>query len=478
MRPERNSAPSDVQTGITYVDFTEGEHVNTVEGAYYAKALQKAKEDGRISRVAADPLLTHRAFVDIGGTGARADAFAMWIAQFVGREVRVLDYYEAVGQPLATHLEWLRERKLGPERLKFWLPHDGATHDKVFSVSYESALQAAGYDVTVIPNQGVGAAKARIEAGRRLFPHCWFNADTTEPGREALGWYHEKRDEQRNIGLGPEHDWCFAAETEVLTVSGWVQIKDVSIHNRVLTPLGSRRILRAGIVRSANKWVITHGIKSTPEHRFFTNQGLVTAENLQSSDKLWTRDDWGLRILAWLCAMLYLGFMEGITSATQEGRSGAHRYSYIEWCMRLCTARFRPVTKFITSMAIRSITTLTTWNPFQSSAIEAITNQSQDTNAYAVCAVTSSAAIRNLVPDAAHHASEQTAPGLNVSAGPAYSMTVERDECYFVRGDDGVAYLVANSSHGSDAFGLMAVAYETPPDKQKALIRRGTGMAR
>jgi phage terminase large subunit len=22
-----------------------------------------------------------------------------------------------------------------------------------------------------------------------------------------LGWYHEKRDPVRNIGLGPEHDW-------------------------------------------------------------------------------------------------------------------------------------------------------------------------------------------------------------------------------------------------------------------------------
>jgi phage terminase large subunit len=34
-----------------------------------------------------------------------------------------------------------------------------------------------------------------------------FNADTTEAGRAALGWYHEKKDEERDIGLGPEHDW-------------------------------------------------------------------------------------------------------------------------------------------------------------------------------------------------------------------------------------------------------------------------------
>jgi hypothetical protein len=27
------------------------------------------------------------------------------------------------------------------------------------------------------------------------------------PSAEALGAYHEKKDEQREIGLGPEHDW-------------------------------------------------------------------------------------------------------------------------------------------------------------------------------------------------------------------------------------------------------------------------------
>ena len=47
----------------------------------------------------------------------------------------------------------------------------------------------------------------RIDAVRRLFPSILFNEETTKAGRDALGWYHEKRDEARGIGLGPEHDW-------------------------------------------------------------------------------------------------------------------------------------------------------------------------------------------------------------------------------------------------------------------------------
>ncbi|KMJ53785.1 terminase [Vogesella sp. EB] len=191
-----------------YGHIWEGEYVQAVEGAYYAASLLLAREQGRIGRVAADPLMTIRVFCDIGGTGARADAFTMWVAQFIGKEIRILDYYEAVGQPLASHLVWMRSRGYTPDRAQIWLPHDGDTQDKVFDVSYNSALTSAGYTVTVVPNQGKGAAKARIEAGRRLFPSMWFNEPTTEAGISALGWYHEKRDEARGIGLGPEHDWA------------------------------------------------------------------------------------------------------------------------------------------------------------------------------------------------------------------------------------------------------------------------------
>jgi phage terminase large subunit len=191
-----------------YAHVWDGDHVSVADGAYFARELVAARNEGRIGKVAFDPLLTVRLFWDIGGTGARADACAIWAAQFVGKEIRVRDHYEAAGQPLAAHLNWLRGAGYGPERAQIWLPHDGATHDRVFAVSYESALTEAGYAVTVVPNQGKGAAMARIEAARRLFPRLWFDEATTEGGRAALGWYHERRDEVRGIGLGPEHDFA------------------------------------------------------------------------------------------------------------------------------------------------------------------------------------------------------------------------------------------------------------------------------
>lgn len=188
-----------------YEHIWEGDFITVAEGAYFARQLTAARDDGRLCRANGDPLMTYRAVWDIGGTGAKADATAIWIVQFIGPEVRLIDYYEAVGQPLAAHINWLRDH--GYTRAQCILPHDGAAHDKVHDTTYEGALRAAGFDVVVIPNQGAGAAMQRIEAARRLFPQMVFDETRCQAGIEAIGWYHEKRDEARGIGLGPNHDW-------------------------------------------------------------------------------------------------------------------------------------------------------------------------------------------------------------------------------------------------------------------------------
>lgn len=189
-----------------YDHIWEGGYITIAEGAYFAKALTEARKAGRITDdVTLDPLMSVRAFWDIGGTGAKADACAIWIAQFVGTTIRVLDYYEAVGQELSEHVHWLRSN--GYERAEILLPHDGANHEKISRVTYESKLREAGFNVRVYPNK-IGAKMIRIDAARRLFPSITFHATKCAAGLDALGWYHEKWDEDRGVGLGPEHDWA------------------------------------------------------------------------------------------------------------------------------------------------------------------------------------------------------------------------------------------------------------------------------
>lgn len=191
-----------------YRHIWEGEFLEAIEGAYYAESLNKARDDGRVGFVAEDPNLIVRLFADIGGTGAKSDNFVFWAAQFVGTEIRWVNHYEVQGQDVAAHLNWLRSQNYTPDRAKIWLPHDGATHDKVINVSYESALSAAGYNVVVVPNQGPGAALSRIEEARRLFPSMRFDEAKCHHGLKALGWYHAKIDEKRRKDMGPDHDWA------------------------------------------------------------------------------------------------------------------------------------------------------------------------------------------------------------------------------------------------------------------------------
>ena len=176
-----------------YAHIWEGDYVRAFEGAYFAQMLAGARSQGRIGNVAADPLLPLRAFHDIGGSGGVADAYTIWIVQWVG-------------QVLAFHVQWMRER--GYEKAVNYLPHDGVNQNNVTGKKYADHWRDAGFAVEPpVKNQGKGAAMMRIEALRRLGPQLWFNEAATEAGRDALGFYHEKKDDVRNVGLGPEHDW-------------------------------------------------------------------------------------------------------------------------------------------------------------------------------------------------------------------------------------------------------------------------------
>jgi phage terminase large subunit len=189
-----------------YSHVWEGDYARAFEGAYFAQVISEARAQMRIGKVAADPLLPLRAFFDLGGAGAHADATSVWIVQWVEQEIRVLDYIEGVGQVLAYYVNELRRK--GYQNATCYLPHDGVNANVITGKRYADHLRDAGFAVEPpVKNQGRGAAMMRVEAVRRLFPKCWFNEETTSAGLDALGYYHERKDEARDVGLGPDHDW-------------------------------------------------------------------------------------------------------------------------------------------------------------------------------------------------------------------------------------------------------------------------------
>ena len=129
------------RTPDRYPHVWEGEYATVLEGAYYAQHLTAAQLEGRIGFFGKDPLVKVHAVWDIGGTSKKSDATAIWIVQYIGEEVRLVDYYEAVGQPFESHVNWLRSR--GYEDALCVLPHDGRKHDMVYKVTPEGFLHDA-----------------------------------------------------------------------------------------------------------------------------------------------------------------------------------------------------------------------------------------------------------------------------------------------------------------------------------------------
>ena len=96
---------------------------------------------------------------------------AIWIVQWVGQEIRVLDYIEGVGQVLGYYVDELRRRKY--ERAICYLPHDGVNANAITGKRYEDHLREAGFEVQPpVKNQGRGAAMMRVEAVRRSSRSC------------------------------------------------------------------------------------------------------------------------------------------------------------------------------------------------------------------------------------------------------------------------------------------------------------------
>src|SRR6202034_3626934 len=70
-----------------------------VIGAYYGTLMRQADADGRVAGGPYHPAPLGGAAWDLG----MRDATAIWFAQIVGREIRIIDHYEAAGVDLGHY---------------------------------------------------------------------------------------------------------------------------------------------------------------------------------------------------------------------------------------------------------------------------------------------------------------------------------------------------------------------------------------
>jgi len=86
-----------------------------------------------------------------------------WICQFVGREIRLLDYIEGIGQPLAYYAGELRRR--GWKEAVICLPHDGVATNNITGKRYIDHSREAGFECET-PKRTPGLVQPYAGRGR------------------------------------------------------------------------------------------------------------------------------------------------------------------------------------------------------------------------------------------------------------------------------------------------------------------------
>jgi hypothetical protein len=171
-----------------------------IRGAIYRTELAEIEASGRVCSVPYDPSVPVWTSYDLG----IGDATALWCVQLVGKEVHVIDHYEATGEPLTHYVRWLDSK---PYRYGIdLLPHDAAARELGTGKTREELLRANGRKVRVLPAQSI---EDGIEAVKMMLGRCWFDRERTVRGRECLA--HYRRDFNDKMGIyktSPVHDWA------------------------------------------------------------------------------------------------------------------------------------------------------------------------------------------------------------------------------------------------------------------------------
>jgi phage terminase large subunit len=170
-----------------------------VEGSYFGQILNELEEKKHMQEIPREELSRTFTAWDLG----MGDSTSIWVAQLVGTEVRLLDYYENHGVGLDHYVKWIKDNDyLKAEHI---LPHDVRVRELGTGKSRMEMLEEAGLEVKIAPRMGLDDG---IQAVRRLLPRCWFNVPQVQNGLNCLRNYRRDYDEKRKIFYErPLHDW-------------------------------------------------------------------------------------------------------------------------------------------------------------------------------------------------------------------------------------------------------------------------------
>lgn len=166
-------------------------------GSYYGSEIAQARKEGRIGKVPHDPLLPIYTVWDIGWS----DSTAIWFFQLVGREIRLVDYYENNTKSEDHYAKIIAEKPYIHKQS--FLPHDAENGDPAKS-TYTN-LKKLGLNPKVLVRSPINSG---IQAVRLIFSRCSFDEQKCDKGLNALiNYQKEWNEEKKMFSDNPLHDW-------------------------------------------------------------------------------------------------------------------------------------------------------------------------------------------------------------------------------------------------------------------------------
>lgn len=182
-----------------YENVWEGHCKAAIEGAIFAKELETATQENRITKVPYDSRKPVNCYLDLG----KSDQTAIWFGQVLGMEFHWLRYYANSQEGVQHYIKYLKELPYSYGTI--YLPHDAdndlLASDKTIAQQFREAFSS----VVVVPR--VAKKALSIDAARSIFPNSYFDKELCSDGLSCLRRYHFAVDpETGKVGKEPEHD--------------------------------------------------------------------------------------------------------------------------------------------------------------------------------------------------------------------------------------------------------------------------------
>lgn len=166
-------------------------------GSYYGKQIQELGE--RVCAIPVEPLKETNVYLDLG----KDDATAVVFTQQIGKEIRLIDYYEASHQDIEHYAQVIQEK--GYKLDTMWLPHDAFAKRLESPKTIAQQFEGYGFKVRRVPSMPINAG---IQLVRKYFPQFWIDKTRCAQLIRALENYRHEYDEVKKVFRDqPLHDW-------------------------------------------------------------------------------------------------------------------------------------------------------------------------------------------------------------------------------------------------------------------------------